>query len=58
MNVNLLDEATLFLHVATREDIEHERQALEAKHGQVLAAYDVEVTTRSVLCTRVTWEIK
>jgi hypothetical protein len=55
--VDLLEQASLFLYVASPEDIEHERQAMEALHRQVLKVYDVEVVTRSgARCTRVTWQ--
>lgn len=57
-NVDVLEEGSLFLCIATPEDIEHERQAMEAKHRTRLAVFDVETVTRSgTRCTRVTWQI-
>ena len=56
-NVCLLDQASLFLHIATPDDIEHERQQMEYLHRQQLAVHDIEVVTRSgARCTRVTWQ--
>ena len=54
--VDLLDEASLFLHIANADDIEHERQQMEARHQQVLAVHEVTHPTHSgARCTRVTW---
>ena len=56
--IDVLDEASLFLHIATPDDIEHERQQMEYLQGQVLAVHDIEIVTRSgARCTRVTWKI-
>lgn len=56
MPIDLLDQASLFLHIATKDDIEHERQQMEYLHGKQLAVHDIEITTRSgARCTRVTW---
>lgn len=55
--VDLLDEGSLFLYIATSDDIEHERQQMEYLHRQQLAVFNVETVTRSgVRCTRVTWQ--
>lgn len=55
--VNLLKHNTLFLHVATPDDIEAERTYLEALHRERLEAFEVEIVTRSgARCTRVTWK--
>lgn len=55
--INLLGQASLFLHIATRDDIEHERQQMERDHGERLAVFEVETVTRSgARCTRVTWQ--
>jgi len=55
---DLLDAVSLFLYVATRKDIELERERLEAKHDCILRAFEVEhPTIRKRRCTRVTWEI-
>lgn len=57
--VELLDFASLFLHIATPDDIEHERQQMEALHKQSLAVHEVTHPTHSgARCTRVTWEVK
>lgn len=54
----ILPFRSLFLIVAKPEDIEAERQALEAQYGMKLAAYEVEIVTRSdTLCTSVSWEV-
>ncbi|MEY9493707.1 hypothetical protein [Bradyrhizobium elkanii] len=56
--VRLLDHGSLFLHVATSEEIECERQAMEAAHGEQLAIFRVTHETRSgARVTRVEWEI-
>lgn len=56
--INLLDEASLFLHVATPDDIEHERQQMEYRHRLPLGIHTIEVVTHSgTRCTRVTWEV-
>ena len=55
--VELLDEGSLFLYVATPDDIEHERQQMEARHRQALAVHEVSHPTHSgARCTRVTWK--
>jgi hypothetical protein len=57
MIIDLLSDASLFLHIATPDDIEHERQYMEYLHRQQLAVHDIEVVTRSgARCTRVTWQ--
>lgn len=54
--VNLLDFASLFLFVASPEQIEHERERLEAKHGLLLVVWQIEYPTLSgCRCTRITW---
>lgn len=53
----LLEQASLFLYVATPDDIEHERAQMEAKHGRALKVFSIERTTHSgARCTRVTWQ--
>ena len=56
VNVNLLDFASLFVFVAKPEEIEMERQRLEADHGMLIAVHAIEHPTLSgTTCTRVTW---
>jgi hypothetical protein len=56
--VDLLDQASLFLHIATPKDIEHERQQMEAQYDRQLAVHEIEHPTHSgARCTRVTWEV-
>jgi hypothetical protein len=53
-----LGVASLFLCVATADDIEHERQLLEARYHRQLAVHERESVTRSgARCTRITWRI-
>jgi hypothetical protein len=55
--VELTDWGSLFLYVATPEDIEFERQRVEAEYGRKVAAYRVTSETRSgARVTRVEWE--
>jgi hypothetical protein len=55
--VNVLDYASLFLWVATPEDIEYERQRLEYAYGTKLAVFEINHPTHSgARCTRVTWK--
>jgi len=56
--VELLDKASLwFTTSVTAEDIEHERQQMEAIVHQKLAVHEIEHPTHSgVVCTRVTWK--
>jgi len=55
--VELLEMASLFLYTATPDDIEHERQQMEALHKQRLAVHETEHPTHSgKRCTRVTWQ--
>ena len=57
--VELLDAASLFLHIANADDIEHERQQMEAQYREKLAVHEVTYPTHSgARCTRVTWEVK
>jgi len=57
--VDLLDAASLFLWVATPDDIKQERQRLEAEHDRQLAVHEVSHPTHSgARCTRVTWEVR
>jgi hypothetical protein len=54
--VDLLDAASLFLFVATPDDIEFERQHMEALYRQRLEVHEIEHPTHSgARCTRVTW---
>jgi hypothetical protein len=55
--VNVLDYASLFLWIATPDDIEHERQRLEAAYCMKIEVFEVQITTRSgARVTRVTWK--
>ena len=55
--VNVLDFASLFLWIATPDDIEYERQRMEAIYRMKLAVFNVEHPTHSgARCTRVTWQ--
>ena len=55
--INLLGQASVFLHIADAADIEHERQQMEWQHGERLAVHMVETVIRhGVRCTRVTWQ--
>jgi len=56
--VDLLEASSLFLYVATPDDIEHERQQMEALYQQIIAVHEVNYPTHSgARCTRVTWKI-
>ena len=56
INVNVLDYASLFLCIAKPEDIEAERQRLEAEHHMKIAVFDITHPTHSgAPCTRVAW---
>lgn len=56
LTVELLEEGSLFLHIATPDDIEHERQQMEARHRQRLAVHCIETVSLSgARCSRVTW---
>jgi hypothetical protein len=57
--VELLDEASLwFTTSVTKDDIEFERQQMEAKHRRQLAVHEIEHPTHSgCKCTRVTWKV-
>lgn len=55
---NVLDLGSRFLHVATPEDIEFERQAMEAEYGEKLKVFRVTHDMMSgVRMTRVEWEV-
>jgi hypothetical protein len=59
VTANVLDEATLFLWIATPQDIEYERQAMEARHKKQIAVHCVEIVRRlgsGRQCTRVSWK--
>jgi hypothetical protein len=54
--VELLELGSLFLHVATPDDIEHERQQMEAVHQRRLEVHQIETVCLSgTRCSRVTW---
>lgn len=54
--IDLLDFASLFLWVASEDDIEFERQRLEASYDYPVAVFEVEHPTLSgARCTRVSW---
>jgi hypothetical protein len=54
--VELLDAASLFLYIATLDDIDQERQRMEAIYKRDLAVQEVNHPTHSgARCTRVTW---
>lgn len=55
---DVLDQASLFLRIATADDIEHERQKIEYELGERIAVHDIETVLRQgVRCTRVSWKI-
>jgi hypothetical protein len=57
--IDVLDLASLFLCIATPDDIEHERQRMEAELGERIAVHDIETVTRSgTRCTRVIWRCR
>lgn len=57
--VELLDYASMWITTrVTKDDIEHERQQMEAKYHKNLAVHQVETVTRSgVPCTRIEWRV-
>jgi len=56
--LELLPTASLFLHIATPEDIEQEMLSLEHEHGLTLRVHSNETVTRSgARCTRIEWEV-
>jgi hypothetical protein len=56
--VNVIDQASLFLFVAKPADIECERQRMEAELGEKLKVFQIEHPTHSgARCTRVTWQV-
>jgi hypothetical protein len=55
--IETTDYGSLFLHVATKEDIEYERQRVEAEYGRKVAVYRITFETRSgAKVTHVEWE--
>jgi hypothetical protein len=55
--VDLLDAASLFLWVATPDDIEHERQRMGALYRERLAVHEITYPVHSgKRCTRVEWK--
>jgi hypothetical protein len=55
--VELLDAASLFLYIAPLDDIDQERQRLEAWHKVDLLVHEITYPTHSgARCTRVTWQ--
>ena len=56
--VDVLDEGSLWFSAKVEaDDIEHERQQMEARHRQQLAVHCIETVTHSgTRCTRVTWK--
>lgn len=56
--VELLLYGSLFLRAATDEDIEYERQRIEAECDRQIEVYRVTQETRSgARCTRVEWKV-
>jgi hypothetical protein len=56
-SVDLLDFASLFLWIASKDDIEFERQRLEAAYHERIEVFEVEHPTVSgARCTRVSWK--
>ena len=54
--VELLDAASLFLYVASLDDIDAERTRMEAIHQRELLIHEITYPTHSgARCTRVTW---
>jgi hypothetical protein len=57
--VDLLDFASLFLFIATPDDIEAERQHLETIYDEPIEVFEVEHPILSgARCTRVSWRRK
>jgi hypothetical protein len=57
-SVELLELASLFLWVASLDDIDAERTRLEMFHKVDLAVHEVNYPTHSgKRCTRVTWKV-
>ena len=58
MEINLLKYGSLFLKVVSEDEIEFERQYLEAVHGKKLKVFRQTNETRSgARVTRVEWEV-
>lgn len=56
--VELLEWGSLFLFVASLDDIDQERQRMEALEKRDLAVYEVTHPSHSgARCTRVTWQV-
>jgi len=56
--VDLLNAATLFMWVASLDDIDAERTRLEAWHKQDLLVHEITYPLhRGARCTRVTWQV-
>ncbi|MBO0719049.1 MAG: hypothetical protein J2P55_17200 [Rhizobiales bacterium] len=55
--IDVLDFASLFLWVASKDDIEFERQRLEATYQHPIEVFEIEHPTLSgARCTRVSWK--
>jgi hypothetical protein len=56
--IEILDAASLFIFIADKDEIDCERQRLEAERDLKLRVYEVSYPTHSgTRCTRVEWEI-
>jgi len=57
--VELLDYASMWITPRVHDDdIEHERQQMEAKYRKKLAVHQVEIVSRSgAQCTRIEWRV-
>jgi hypothetical protein len=59
VKVDVLEYASLFLFVAKPDDIEAERQYIEAERNEKIAVFEVTHTLLSgTRCTRVTWKVE
>lgn len=49
---------SLFLHIATPDEIEQERLRMEQEYDKLFEVFDTETVTRSgALVTRVSWKV-
>lgn len=58
-HIALIQLGSLFLHVATLDEIEIERPNVELKEGFSIDVHSIDVVTRSgAKCTRVTYKMR
>lgn len=56
-SADIFEYASLFIGIATPDEINAERLKLEHDYRRLLKVFEVETVTRSgAQCTRVTWE--